>query len=66
MAQHKLVKAANGTGLDGVVASSNATNITTDELWVIVSATATRESAIANLRDVLNYMQASKNPFPFA
>jgi hypothetical protein len=66
MAQHKLVKAANGTGIDGVAASTDATSITTDELWVIVSATATRESAIANLKDILYYMEGSTHAFPFA
>lgn len=66
MAQHKLVKAANGTGIDGVVASSDATSITTDQLWVIVSSTADRTQCIANLKDILYFMEASKNAFPFA
>lgn len=66
MAQHKLVKAANGTGIEGVAASSDATSLSSAEMWVIVGASATRESAIANLKDILYHMQASKNAFPFA
>ena len=66
MAQHKLAKAANGTGIDGVAATTDATALSGAEMWVIIGASATRESAIANLKDVLYYMEGSTHAFPFA
>ncbi len=66
MAQHKLVKAANGTGIEGVAASSDATSLSSAECWFIIGANATRDTAIANLRDILAYMTATRNSFPFA
>jgi hypothetical protein len=66
MAQHKLAKAANGTGVEGVAATSDATSLSGAECWFIIGASATRESAIANLKDILYYMQSTRNSFPFA
>lgn len=66
MAQHKLAKAATGTGIEGVAASTDATSLSGASGWYIIGASETRESAIANLKDILYYMQASKNPFPYA
>lgn len=66
MAQHKLVKAAVGTGIEGVAASSDATSLSGASLWVIIASTATRDDAIANLKDVLYYMESTRNSFPFA
>lgn len=66
MAQHKLVKAAGGTGIEGVAASTDATDITTDDMWVIIAASMTREETIANLKDILYYMESTTNSYPFA
>lgn len=66
MAQAKLVKAARGTGIDGVVASSDATNIGTDDLWVIVATGLSRDETIENLKDILYYMESTSHSWPFA
>lgn len=66
MAQAKLVKAANGTGIDGVVGSSDATSITTDVLWVIIASGAAKDVAIANLKDVLYKLENSNLTWPIA
>ena len=68
MAQHVWKKAAAGvgTGIDGVVAASNATNISTDLLWVIVAADVTRDQTIAMLKDVLYKIESGSTTFPGA
>ena len=64
MAQCKFVKAARGTGIDGVVGSSDATNIGTDDLWVIVATSMTLEETIQNLKDVLYKLESGSTTFP--
>lgn len=66
MAQAKLVKAADGTGVDGVVGSADATNITTDKLWVIIATGVAKDVAIANLKDVLYKLENSNLTWPIA
>jgi len=66
MAQAKLVKAANGTGIGGVVGSADATSITTDQLWLIVASGAAKDTVIANLKDMLYFLEASNATWPIA
>ena len=66
MAQAKLVKAADGTGIGGVVGSADATSITTDKLWVIIASGVAKDVAIANLKDVLYALEASNITWPIA
>lgn len=66
MAQHKLAIAAPGTGIEGVVASSDATSLSGAEMWVIIGANATRTQVIEHLRNALSYALSSRRDFPFA
>lgn len=66
MAQHKWAKAADGTGIDGVVASSDATSLSGAKMWVIVANGATRDETLANLRDIEAKILATSTAFPGA
>lgn len=66
MAQHVWKKAAEGTGIDGVVGAADATVIGTDDLWVIVASGISRDVTIANLRDVIAKLEAGNTTFPAA
>lgn len=66
MAQAKLVKAANGTGVDGVVGSADATSITTDKVWLIIASGEAKDTVIANVKDILYKLENSNLTWPIA
>lgn len=66
MAQHKWAKAAAGTGIDGVVASSDATNISSARCWLIVLTGVSRDETLENIRDIYNKIAGTSTAFPGA